>query len=453
MLRWLRRSLSVRLVAIFALLGAAFVYFVSLGIAYVYRADNLRELVSAHLSLHIDYVREDIGDPPRIERAQRIVDRVPVDIRLAGPGLDWASDPRFPPLSELRFGTSEFFADDSAWVGELSDVQFARAGDHAFLKIQRGDYAIVVSTPKMGAPGSDVDVRLVITVIGLGFLLLGYLAVRWLFRPISAIRRGAARIGRGRFDHRIDVRRNDELGDLAADVNAMAADVEAILDAKRQLLIGISHELRTPLSRMRLGSELLGDQAHKAELRQDIDEMEAIIRTLIEAETLTTRHAPLHREPVDVEDLLDALIADFFDDRREHLVLDVAPGTTAEVDAARVLLLAKNLIGNALRYGDTDLGPVTVSARMEGDELVLSVRDHGPGLSDDQIRHLGEPFYRSDRSRARATGGTGLGLFLARTICEAHGGSLTVDTGHAGGACLVARLPARQTPNSASASV
>ncbi|MEO1576040.1 MAG: hypothetical protein AAFU65_13930, partial [Pseudomonadota bacterium] len=194
MIRSFTRSLWFRLLAIFVLLGAVFIFGVTQALTYVYSADRLRELVSSHLALHVDYVLADIGDPPRVERALAITERVPVDIRLDGPGLSWASDDRFPDLSAIEFGDSQFFGDDSAWLDKLNNVEFARTGEHGYLKLQRGDYAIVVSTPKMGDTQSVVDVRIVITVVGLFCLLLGYLAVRWLFRPVAAIREGAARI-------------------------------------------------------------------------------------------------------------------------------------------------------------------------------------------------------------------------------------------------------------------
>jgi signal transduction histidine kinase len=132
-------------------------------------------------------------------------------------------------------------------------------------------------------------------VLGLGLfsLVLGYAAVQWLFRPIRAIRAGAARIGQGNFDHRIADTRRDQLGDLASDINRLANDVENMLDAKRALLLGISHELRTPLSRMRLMLEFSDDEETVASLRTEISEMEKIVVSLLEAERLSSRHVQL----------------------------------------------------------------------------------------------------------------------------------------------------------------
>ncbi len=270
MIRQFARSLSLRLLAIFLIMGLLFAYGAILGIRWVYATDQLRELVSGHLSLHVDYVKRDIGDPPSIDSALAITERVPVDIRITGPDLDWASDPAFPALADLKFGDSDIFSDEAGgWLRGVEGVEFATWEAHGFLKFLKGPYAIVVSSPKIAEPVVERQLTPIIMGFGLFLVLLAYLAVRWLFKPIGAIRRGAARIGRGNFEHRITEGRNDELGELADDINKMALDVQGILDAKRQLLLGISHELRSPLSRMKLALELTGDAENNEGLSVD----------------------------------------------------------------------------------------------------------------------------------------------------------------------------------------
>ena len=448
MTRWLARSLSFRLLLIFLLLGGLFVYGTLVAIRWVYNSDDIRGLISGHLSLHVQYVRDDIGNPPRIDRAVAITERVPVDIRILGPDIDWASDPDFPRLSELDFGPSPAFSDEpGAWVDELLGVEFARQGDHNFLRMSSGDngeYDIVVVTPRISDVRTGPDLSYIIVGLGLTFLLLGYAAVSWLFKPIRAIRTGAEHIGRGNFDHRIKTLRHDQLGDLARDINQLAADVQGMLDAKRALLLGISHELRTPLSRLRLLIEFIDDEKQQQELKAEVVEMEKIIVSLLEAERLNSRHEPLARSEVRVRALVDELIDDFFDRERDRIrVIDRSEGASVNVDEARVSLLLKNLVSNALRYAPADSGPVELTVAVEAGKLVFRVRDHGPGIPAEHAEHIGEPFYRGDPSRTRDTGGTGLGLYLATLVARAHGGSLElVDIG-APGACFEVRLPLR----------
>ncbi len=444
MLEKLRRSLSFRLLAIFLALAVLFVYGTTLAIRWIYSSDDLRELVSGHLALHVEYVRQDIGDPPSIERALAITRKVPVDIRIAGPDINWASDESFPQMSELRFGASEVFSQEpDAWLNELENVEFAILDRHRFLKIDQGSYAIVVSTPRIADVTSGPALLPIVVGSGLIWLLAAYFAVRWLFSPIDSIREGAARIGRGDFGHRITGYRKDQLGDLAEDVNKLASDVRGMLDAKRHLLLGISHELRSPLSRLRLALEFLQDGSQKEDLRVEIAEMEQIVATLLEAERLNTRHAPLNRTPVAVRELVDQLIGDYFDRDADRIEVRFADDSlVANVDDARLILLIKNLLSNALRYSDVTAGPVTLTVAIEQGDLVIRVQDHGPGFSSEQGEHIGEPFFRGDPSRTRQTGGTGLGLYISRLVAEAHGGSLRVDQTYTGGACLIARVPA-----------
>lgn len=443
MLRRFSRSLSFRLFAIFLLLGGAFAYGAISAIRFVYNSDDIRGLISGHLSLHVDYVQKDIGSPPRIENALRITERVPVDIRILGPDIDWASDDAFPRLEELTFGPSPAFSDDpGAWVDELSDVQFAAADHHNFLLINSGDYDVVVSTPKISDTTRGPDLRLIIIGMGLLFLMLGYVAVSWLFKPIRRIREGAAHIGRGNFDYRIQDIRSDQLGDLATDINQLAENVENMLNAKRALLLGISHELKTPLSRMRIQTELIDDKEDQESLRAEVAEMDKIVMSLLEAERLSEGHAPLVRRPTRVGELIENMVDDYFSRDKDRLLLDMRePDLVVDLDRPRMELCLKNLVSNALRYSPVDSGPVTLSVRSSPYEVVFRVKDQGPGIPADQAEHIGEPFYRSDPSRDRQTGGTGLGLYLATLVARAHGGSLDLVDNHEPGACFEVRVP------------
>ena len=439
----LARSLSFRLLIIFVVLGGLFVFGTFKAIQRFYNSDQVRGLISGHLSLHVSYVRDDIGVPPRIDRAIAITEKVPVDIRILGPDIDWSSDPAFPRLDQLDFASSPRFSNDpGAWADELQGIDFANLDNHDFLRMRQGGYEIVVSTPRISDVSEGPALVPLILSFGLSFLLLTYVAVTWLFRPIRTIREGAERIGQGNFDFRISKTRRDQLGDLAADINRMAGDVESMLDAKRALLLGISHELRTPLSRMRLELEFLDDEEKVESLKTEIGEMEKIVVCLLEAERLNSRHAQLSRTKVIVGELIKELLDDFFsrDAERISVCLPAEP-VTAHIDEARITLLLKNLIANALRYSRQEDGLVELTVSTNDSELVMTVTDHGPGLPQDQAENIGEPFYRSDASRARESGGTGLGLYLATLVANAHGGSLKLlDTaGH--GASFEIRIP------------
>jgi signal transduction histidine kinase len=446
-------SLSLRLLGIFLLSGAVFAYASIFGLRWVYQTDELRELVNGHLSLHIEYVKQDIGNPPKIENAIAITKQVPVDIRILGPDISWASAPSFPYLKDLEFATSDQLSDDSSqWLNELEGVEFANDGFHRFLKIEESGYAIVVSTPKITSIAEQKSLpryikieqggyNLIIILFTLLLVLLTYLPVRWLFMPIEIVRRGAAEIGRGNVGFRIRRFRNDELGDLALDVNKMAEDVELMLDAKRQLLLGISHELRSPLSRLRLALELQNNREDQSDLISDLDEMEKVISTLIEAERLNGRHEGINIERASIADITEKLITDFFPREKYLIKFNFPDDMYLNADKARVILMIKNLINNALKYNLDKKAIVMVDFSVTSDATLIKVCDSGPGFSEEEAKFLGEPFYRGDPSRARHTGGTGLGLYIAKLVARAHGGSLDLDASYKAGACLIVSLP------------
>ena len=143
-----------------------------------------------------------------------------------------------------------------------------------------------------------------------------------------------------------------------------------------------------------------------------------------------------------IADLVEQLLDSYFERDRARISVDIPDSSLeANVDDVRIVLILKNLIGNAIRYSSGGDGSIVIGARREDHELVLSVQDEGPGISDLQLENFAEPFYRGDPSRTRDTGGTGLGLYLAKLAVEAHGGTLDYDREFQSGARLVARLP------------
>lgn len=451
MIKQISRSLSARLLGIFIL--TAIVYAVAGRFVYtlVLDQDYLREVVGAHISLYADYVMNDIGSPPSIERAEAITKRVPVDIRIAGPGVDWTSDPAFPSIDKIPFGPipMDFLGLDEkthrkleSWATTLKLVRFAEYRRYAFIELVRDGYKIVIASPRMSeTPRPDLT-QPAIVFISIIVLLGCYFAVRWLVKPIKWIQKGTARIGQGDLTYRIKANRHDDLGDLAADINHMADDVRDMLEAKQQLLLAISHELRSPLTRAKVALEFLDDSQVKHDLLGDMREMEHLIADLLESERMNAGHTTLRRSPVDLGPMLRSLIETEFEDRSARIDLRVpAEPVVREVDEIRVRLVVKNLIENALRYSPPDGAPVEVTLTALPGMVTLRVRDHGPGIPKEHLSRVTEPFYRADRARSRSTGGLGLGLYLAKRIAEAHCGSLVIESELGQGTLCIVTLP------------
>ncbi|WP_077036697.1 cell wall metabolism sensor histidine kinase WalK [Pelomonas sp. KK5] len=265
-----------------------------------------------------------------------------------------------------------------------------------------------------GHYGALLAVPLLVLVLGAAFAVVGRMI--W---PLRALARVAQAYGRGDFEHRVPVFANDEIGDLTQRFNQMATDIQAMLDGKRALLLAISHELRSPLTRARLHAELIEEGDSRDALLKDLGEMRVLIDALLESERLGAGHSALQLQAVD----LAALV-------RSQVDVDVLvePGLPPlmQLDSMRIQLLLRNLVSNAKRHNDAARGPVIVSLRREGQVVLLSVRDHGPGVPPEALEHLGEPFYRPDAARTRNDGGVGLGLNLCKMIAAAHGGRLEI---------------------------
>ncbi len=301
----------MRLVALFLLLAlamaATFLFGMQKAFSIGWR-DAARPLVVDY----VDRLAAEIGSPPSIERAQALVQRLPVAVRISGPLVNWRSHPANPE-QERRWNDANRWKGDEPRLLERTTADGHRI--HFSLNVQ-----VWQDQPRV-IGWATLAVLLLLTG-------LAYLRVRRLLRPLDDIRAGALRFGAGDFAQPIPVRhpaRPDELGELAATINTMGGDIRQMLDAKRALLLAISHELRSPLTRARLNTELLPETpdvlpARDALLR-DLGLMRDLITDLLESERLASPHAALHLEPVDLAALVGEVVAS----------LDGAPDRAADL--------------------------------------------------------------------------------------------------------------------------
>jgi len=419
--RW-RRSLRIRIVMMFLLLALVMAVVFMGGMKKSF-STGWAEAAKPMLVDYADRLVAEIGTPPDIARAQALVSRLPITIRIVGPKVNWDSN---PAGAHGRGGWMKHLDEDP-----LNDKWFIRP-------TADGHRVIFGWAPKLWqlAPRAAGWATLGALLL---LMVLGYVYVSRLLRPLIDIREGAQRFGRGEFTQPIPIRQNDDLGDLAEHINTMADDIQAMLDAKRGLLLALSHELRSPLTRARLNAELLPatpeGAAEREALLRDLNEMRDLISDLLESERLASPHAALQREPVDLAVLVREIVAEM--PGAQHVHLDLAEGLPAHsIDRMRFRLMVRNLLDNALRYSTDAPRPPCVLLRAVVDGKVqgieLEVRDFGPGVDEAQLERLTEPFYRTDGARARATGGVGLGMYLCRLIAEAHGGTFVVRNAHPG---------------------
>jgi signal transduction histidine kinase len=420
----LRRSLGLRLVALFLVLATA-ITFIFLGGMQRALSGGWSSVARPLVIDYVDRLAAELGSPPDPARAAALVQRLPLSIRIEGPVVRFDSNPDRPAWKRRHQEADQDQHDGAWWL--LTRV----SADGHQITFGLGDAAWRQRPRSIGW-------------LTLGLLLAltagAYLYVRRLFKPIDDIRAGARRYGEGDFGQAIPQRRKDELGELAGQVNQMAQRLQQMLDAKRALLLAISHELRSPLTRARLNAELVAEGEPRDALLRDLAEMRDLITDLLESERLSAGHAALQREPTDLGALASALLVERFADAGVRLHIDGAL-PELQVDRTRLRLLLRNLLDNALRHGGGAARPPVLRLASAGPDVEIVVRDFGPGVSDEELTRLAEPFHRGDPARQRSTGGVGLGLYLCRLVAQAHGGSFRLRNASPGLEITVA-LPA-----------
>lgn len=426
-----RYSLSSKLVILFIVMAIVFVILVSSAIRHAFQG-HFRQHIRPHITQYLEYVTADIGTPPDRDRAQQLADRLNIEIQIIDRENPWSSSGRLTSIAAMEL--------EREFVVNGKRFSHAEYGGHHYLAVHDGDTSLLFHVPNLRDQRRGVRGWIPIMILLLLLLVL-YFAIRRLFAPLEIIKQGVQTFGNGDVDHRITIKRRDELGELADSFNSMAEDIQQMLDAKRQLLLAISHELRSPLTRARLAAEMLDDSDKKAQIIQDIKLMEALIKDLIESERLSSRHRGLQLSTQDIVTLIKQAMAEYFNQADIKARLPSAE-LRLDVDAARIQLLVKNLVDNAVRY--TPTGAPAPEIQLESDEhnVVITVIDHGEGIDAQHLPHLTEPFYRVDRSRQRDTGGYGLGLYLCRMIAEAHHGQLTIESRTGKGTRVIVSLPA-----------
>lgn len=294
----------------------------------------------------------------------------------------------------------------------------------------------------------------VLSAIGAGViaLLLGGFLAYTITRPVRELTHATQEVARGELGHQVPVRTNDELGQLAESFNQMSADLARSTQLRRQMTADIAHDLRTPLSIILGYTEALADE--KLQGTPDIfdvmyGEAQHLQRLIEDLRTLSLADAgelSLNRQQVSPNALLERTAAAYTTRAEEEdVALRVVPADVpygapvVSVDPERMAQVLGNLVSNALRYTLAG-GEVTLLADVSSSEVRLSVSDTGAGIDSENLPHIFERFYRADESRHDA-GESGLGLAIARSIVEAHGGTIDVESEVGEGTTFTVSLP------------
>ncbi|MDP9831849.1 MtrAB system histidine kinase MtrB [Trueperella abortisuis] len=284
-----------------------------------------------------------------------------------------------------------------------------------------------------------ISIAILLTILG----AVSWGVTRWVLTPVRAASQGARQLADGEFDTRMEVRGSDEIAQLAESFNQMAESLETqftqmerISKVQTEFVSAVSHELRSPVTTVRMAGQLIYD--HREELPSGLKRaaelqynqllnLDATLADLLEISRYDAGGMTLATEPADV----GSLVADVIEaadplavSNGVKVTYEATGDTMAEIEPRRVRRVARNLLVNALEHAEGN--PVNVVVAANDTAVAVRVQDHGVGMSPEQISHVFDRFWRADSSRVRKSGGTGLGLTIAREDAQIHGGTIEV---------------------------
>lgn len=280
-------------------------------------------------------------------------------------------------------------------------------------------------------------------------VLVSTFVTRRIVKPVQEMKTASQRIADGRYEERVRVSGEDELAELGRSFNRMAQELAQTEERRRQLIGDVAHELRTPLSSIKSVMEGLQDGVLASEpetfanVEREVNRLQRLVRDLEELSKAEAGQIQLEKELVNPKEIVETAVARLrpqFADKQVTLSTDIPPNLPAiTVDSGRMTQVLLNLLGNALQYTSSG-GQVTIECSVSNKQLavdsehhlpntdhrlLITVTDTGIGLTADQLSHIFERFYRVDKSRSRAGGGSGIGLTISKHLVEAHNGRLT----------------------------
>ncbi|MCS7287206.1 MAG: ATP-binding protein [Anaerolineae bacterium] len=281
-------------------------------------------------------------------------------------------------------------------------------------------------------------------------VVLGALMAYHITRPLRELRQAAARIAAGDLESQVRIRGKDEVAELAYSFNEMVKALKCQEEKRRQMLADIAHELRTPLSVLRGHLEALLDglypldSAHLAPIYNETLLLQRLVEDLRVLSLVEAGKLPLEKSRFDASELVKEILGLVETEAIEkglNLQCSIEGPLPVYADRQRIGQVIHNILANALNF-TPEGGTVAVRARKVNSAVEISISDTGPGIPPEDLPHIFERFWRKEPSRSRSTGGSGLGLSIAKELVEAHGGTIEVQSTVGKGSTFTVKIPA-----------
>jgi len=304
------------------------------------------------------------------------------------------------------------------------------------VQIALRDGTLVTFDSYLSPQAVAVPWRLALTLLVLlgTVIVLSLIAVRWVTGPLSALATAAENLGENINRAPLPETGPVEVQRAARAFNNMQQRLSRFIAERTRMLAAMSHDLKTPITRMRLRTEMLDDEMLRAKFNKDLEEMEAMVAQTLDF--MRDASAGEEAQQVDIMALLESVQADC---QEMGNIIEIE-GVVAQPYFGRPLALRRcltNLVDNAVRYGRH----AKIVAEDAANQITIRILDDGPGIPEQELERAFEPFFRGEASRNRETGGSGLGLGIARNIARAHGGDLALKNRPTGGLEAILSLP------------
>jgi signal transduction histidine kinase len=419
-MNWLKkivRSIFTKLLVVIILTGIC-VNLVVGGFFWLHRSAAGRPL-HKNILQYLNYIIDDLGRPPALDRAKQIGEQVSLQISYEGSNLSWSTADNAIDVRKIHW--REWGTNPLIRIGGFHGRHFVEVNHESGRFVFGLDKSFELDPERR---------RLMIILLSLLTLILAgaFLSIRWILKPVRWLDEGVRQVSQGNLKHRVPLKRSDELRDLAAAFNDMTDRIRDMLHIKEQLLLDVSHELRSPLTRVKVALEFLPDGKAKTSIGGDIAEIEKMINEILETARMHHLHGKLKLEKIFLTDLLKGVLSEFKNQVPEVQVAELPSNTAIKVDPEQIKTVFKNILSNAVKYSTSNSEPVRINVEKRPPHIVVQIADNGIGIPRNELRFVFEPFYRVDKSRTKDTGGYGLGLSLCKTILEAHGGRIEIES-------------------------
>ena len=356
-------------------------------------------------------------------------------IRLQDAPRSFGSGPRGGPRGGPRDSAMMPMMQGPNWERHMGPG-FSGQGSFFTVQIALRDGTWVTFDSYLTPQATAVPLKLALTLlILLGTVIaLSLIAVRWATGPLAALATAAEKLGEDINRPPLPETGPSEAQRAARAFNTMQQRLSRFISDRTRIFTAMSHDLKTPITRMRLRTEMLEDETLKSKFARDLEEMEAMVKHTLDFMRDANSGEAVQR--VDLMALLESMQADYEDTGGKVEIV----GGASQAFSGRPLALRRclaNLVDNALRYG----GSAKIRLQDDATGITIVISDAGPGLPPEELAQAFEPFFRGEASRNRETGGTGLGLGIARNIARAHGGDIVLRNREEGGLDAILSLP------------